>query len=530
MRRQVHRRISRISICPLGDAGIPGGVSMFFTYLRRELRRRMRQAIFIALGLALGIGLVITVTAASSGVKDAQATVLHSLYGVGTDITVTQTPTAGSGGPTGFGFRGRVGNQKRPASGTKIDIDNLTSIGQGTLSASSVTSVAKLSHVAGAAGALSLTDAVITGKIPAINTSGGNGTGTGGGFGSAGGGGGGRGGSFRGNFKSSSFTVSGVDLSTGALGPLSSAKLKSGRTFASSDGTANVAVVNSDYATQKKLSVGSTITVAKTSFKVVGIASAGSDASDVFIPLARAQTLASLKGKVNTIYVAADSASNISGVAKEISGMLPKATVTTSSSLASEVTGSLSSAASLANNLGKWLAIAVLIAAFLLASLLTSAAVARRVREFGTLKALGWRSRRIVGQVMGESIAIGIIGGVVGVALGFAGAALVRSLSGPLTASVGQTTGSATPGGARTFGGGGFGGGTGAPGGGGPGGFARAAANATHTVAVHLSAPVTIGAVVLAVVLAIAGGLIAGGFGGWRAARLRPAAALSRVE
>ena len=41
---------------------------MFFTYLRRELRRRMRQAIFIALGLALGVGLVITVTAASAGV------------------------------------------------------------------------------------------------------------------------------------------------------------------------------------------------------------------------------------------------------------------------------------------------------------------------------------------------------------------------------------------------------------------------------------------------------------------------------
>jgi putative ABC transport system permease protein len=446
---------------------------------------------------------------------------------VGTDITVTQTPTAGSGGPAGFGFRGQVGSRTRPASGTKIDIDNLTSIGQGTLSAASVTSVGQLHHVAGAAGALSLTDAVITGKIPAINTSGGSGTG--GGFGGGGGTGGG-GGSFRGNFKSSSFTVSGVDLATGALGPLSSAKLKSGRTFASSDATSNVAVVNSDYATQKKLSTGSTVTVAKTSFTVVGIASAGSDASDVFIPLARAQALASLKGKVNTIYVAADSASNISGVAREISGMLPKATVTTSSSLASEVTGSLSSASSLANNLGKWLAIAVLIAAFLLASLLTSAAVARRVREFGTLKALGWRSRRIIGQVMGESITIGIIGGAVGVALGFAGAALVVKLAPPLSASVGQTSGSATPGGARTFGGGpgGFGGagGTGRPG----GFFGRAAADATHTVAVHLSAPVTIGAVVLAVVLAIAGGLIAGCFGGWRAARLRPAAALARVE
>jgi ABC-type lipoprotein release transport system permease subunit len=49
---------------------------MFFTYLRRELRRRMRQAVFIAVGLAFGIGLVITVNAASSGVKAAQGTVL----------------------------------------------------------------------------------------------------------------------------------------------------------------------------------------------------------------------------------------------------------------------------------------------------------------------------------------------------------------------------------------------------------------------------------------------------------------------
>ena len=93
--------------------------------------------------------------------------------------------------------------------------------------------------------------------------------------------------------------------------------------------------------------------------------------------------------------------------------------MTNSSDLASQLTGSLSSASSLASNLGKWLAIAVLIAAFLLASLLTMSAVSRRVREFGTLKALGWTSRRMIGQVMGEALVIGIIGGVVGVGLGF---------------------------------------------------------------------------------------------------------------
>jgi ABC-type antimicrobial peptide transport system permease subunit len=211
--------------------------------------------------------------------------------------------------------------------------------------------------------------------------------------------------------------------------------------------------------------------------------------------------------------------------------------VTDESSLASEVTGSLASASSLANSLGKWLAIAVLIAAFLLASLLTMSAVARRIREFGTLKALGWRSRRIVGQVMGESIAIGIVGGVVGVGLGFAGAALVDHFSGSLSASLSPATGTATPGGAARFGGGGgFGGAGGGTGAGGTGGTAAAGrggfTNAAHTassVAVHLSAPVTITWIIFAVALAVLGGLIAGAFGGWRAARLRPAAALSKV-
>lgn len=223
-------------------------------------------------------------------------------------------------------------------------------------------------------------------------------------------------------------------------------------------------------------------------------------------------------------------------MSKEISGQLPKATVTNANTLDKELTGSLSSAASLASNLGKWLAIAVLAAAFLLASLLTMSAVSRRVREFGTLKALGWTSRRVVGQVVGEALVIGVIGGVVGVGLGYLGSGLVGHFTPTLTAAVGQATGTATPGGARSFtggggfGGGGFGGGGGGGGAGFAGRFRPLTAAASHNVPVHLSAPVTVGAIAAAVLLAIAGGLIAGSFGGWRAARLRPAMALARVE
>ena len=440
---------------------------MFFTYLRRELRRRMRQAIFIALGLALGVGLVITVTAASAGVKNAQGTVLHALYGVGTDVTVTKTPKAGSFTPGSFGFGFRAGTRSRPVSRHQD----------------------QQQHALGEPHARR--DQLVVGRHggrPARRGGGGRRADPGqphdqrhragrqrqrrrlrrrrgwfrsGGSGNGGSGNGGQ--SFRANFTTSNFSVAGVDIGRGELGPLSSGKLSAGRTFSASDTNANVALVDASYATQNKLKTGSTIAVGNksgkaTNFKVVGIVSepAGDNPSDVYIPLAVAQNLAGLKNQVNTIYVAASSSSAIGAVSGQISKALPGYTVTTSSDLASEVTGSLSSASSLANNLGKWLALAVLVAAFLLASLLTMAAVSRRVREFGTLKALGWKSRRIIGQVMGEAVTLGLIGGAIGIGLGLAGAELVSKLSPKLSAVVGQTTGSATPGGARQFG---FGGG-----------------------------------------------------------------------
>jgi putative ABC transport system permease protein len=508
---------------------------MFFTYLRRELRRRMRQAIFISLGLALGIGLVITVTAASSGVKAAQGTVLQNLYGVGTDATVTTAPTAGS-------FFGSGGHNFNFKPGETVKIDTLTATRSlGSLDASTVTTISKLNGVAGASGSLTADDTDTSFTIPDFSSGGGGGSGFGGAPGS---GGGGRGGSFKGPGAfnvGNAVSVDGVDLSSSAqaLGPLSNGTLTAGRTLKSSDASSDVALIDSSYAKSANLKVGSDVTLAKTKFTVVGIVSepASDSSADVYIPLARAQALSSMSGKVNTIYVSADNSADIAAVQKEIQKAVPGATVTTSADLASEVTGSLASASTLANNLGRWLAIAVLVAAFLLASLLTMSAVSRRVREFGTLKALGWRSRRVIGQVMGESVAMGIAGGVVGIGLGFLGATIVSKSSKALTASVGPTTGSATPGGARAFNGFGGtpgGGGGGFPGGG--GGFAgntdrfRNAAAAAHSTTVHLTAPVTIDIIILAVVLAVAGGLIAGMLGGWRAARLRPAAALARVE
>jgi len=109
-------------------------------------------------------------------------------------------------------------------------------------------------------------------------------------------------------------------------------------------------------------------------------------------------------------------------------------------------------------------------------------------------------------------VAMGIIGGAVGVGLGFAGAALITRIAPKLSATY------ATPTGGRVSTAGG------------PGGPQSFIPTASHTVSVPMHASVTVGVIVLAVVLAVAGGLLAGTFGSWRIGRLRPAAALARVE
>jgi putative ABC transport system permease protein len=220
-----------------------------------------------------------------------------------------------------------------------------------------------------------------------------------------------------------------------------------------------------------------------------------------------------LRGDVNMIYLTVASAAGIPAVSREISALLPGTTVTTASNLAGQVTGSLTSAVKLADDLGRWLSVLVLAAAFAVASLLTLAAVSRRVREFGILKAIGWRSRRIVAQVLGESAAVGVAGAAAGLGLGFAGAAIIAAVAPTLYATAGanrqnQAAQPAAPGSHEILVGG---------------------TNLIHTVPVPLNPSVSAGVIVLAVVLALAGGLLAGAFASWRIAVLRPADALARV-
>jgi putative ABC transport system permease protein len=140
---------------------------------------------------------------------------------------------------------------------------------------------------------------------------------------------------------------------------------------------------------------------------------------------------------------------------------------------------------------------------------LTLSSVNKRIRELGTLKALGWRQWLVVRQVSGESVTQGLIGGAAGALLGIGGAVLIGALGISLDASIAaEQSGLGPPGGDP---------------------FGQGAVEQTAST-VSLAAPVDLQMILMAIALAVLGGLIAGSVGGMRAARLRPAEALRSVE
>jgi ABC-type antimicrobial peptide transport system permease subunit len=478
----------------------------YIRYLGAELRRRPGRTALTALGLAVGVGLVVIVGALSKGLDDAQAQVLKPLTGVGTDLSVSRPIAvpddgdAAGGGPFGrlskedqrqlqreneehsrqFNF-GELGEP-----GERFSEDSFLST-KLSLPSSELAEIRALDATEDAAGSLTLNATHIEGVVPESGAPPAVGAHSG-----------------AGGFELDNQRVSGVDVRKPALALVTPDQIVSGRYLTRARGEA---VVDLAYARQNGLEVGDQVTVSGDKFDVVGLANSplGGDASDVYVELGRLQRLSDREGRVNGIQVRAESSDAVAGLEVAIARQLEGAEVVTAADLADRVGGSLADADNLSSKLGAALAIVALLAAFLIATLLTLSSVQKRVRELGTLKALGWRQRLVVRQVTGEALVQGALGGLLGAAIGIGGAAIIDAIGPTLEASVEQQ------------GRGGFG----------PFGQGSVTAGSTDVV---LGAPVDVGLLVLAIALAIFGGLLAGAAGGLRAARLRPADALRSAE
>mgnify|MGYP003338921419 CR=1 FL=1 len=503
------------------------------SYMLAELRRRRGRTLLTALGLAVGVGLVVTVNALSTGLNQAQAKVLKPLTGLGTDMSVTRplviSTTSGGfqsltpaeraklrseGGPRGFDFRGL-----KP--GTTFSSDRFTAGTEQTFPATEVASIAKLANVSIAAGSLTLNAVHISGTVPRQSTTA-NGAGGPGSFS------GGRGGGFSGprsiNFDTKS--VTGVDQTQPTLGAITSSQISSGAYFSGTD--PYQAILNVSYGNSNNLKVGSKLSLAGKTFSVIGIATTplGGQSSDVYLKLGELQKLSGNTGRVNTILVEADNASHVAAVSTAIKKTFKNSSVTTAKDLAARISGSLVDTKKLTDKLGTALELVGLVAAILIASLLTLSSVTKRIRELGTLKALGWSQGLVIRQVTGESFFQGLVGGVLGVVVGLGGAALVGAFAPSLQATVGSASSTTN---AATVQGGGPGG-FGPPGG--SGFFGRFLDNGltTGSAKVSISAPVSISLLAAAIGLAVLGGLLAGAVGVFRASRLRPADALRHLD
>ena len=309
------------------------------------------------------------------------------------------------------------------------------------------------------------------------------------------------------DIQTTSYNAAGIDPASPHAGLVTTDQLTSGKWLTA--GQANQILVANSYANKNNLKVGSTIPINGQTFTVVGLVNptlTGTTA-DIYFPLSTLQSLAGKAGRVTQVLVKTSSAANVDKVAAEIQKLLPGAQVVTTKSLAQQITGSLGDAKKLSSRLGGALGVIVLAAAFIIAILLTLSSIAKRVREIGTLRAIGWSKSRVVRQVLAETMGIGLLGGVLGVGIGYAAAAGVGAFTPALSAT---TTGVPNIGSSSLA------------------QFLNVSST-TQTSTINLHAPVHPTTMLLGIGFAIVGGILAGAIGGWRAARLAPAEALRNV-
>ena len=178
-----------------------------------------------------------------------------------------------------------------------------------------------------------------------------------------------------------------------------------------------------------------------TDFTIVGIVEPKlfTTAADAYLPLATLQKIAGRDGQINSLLLKATNAKNVAQAGESTAALFTDAKVTDAAETAKQVSGSLVSAANLTNRFIGLTTIIVIVACLAIVSLLTVSSVNKRVREIGTLKAIGWSNGLVVRQIVLENIVIGLLGAIVGVGLGLIGLYVVNRFNISLSATIAGT-------------------------------------------------------------------------------------------
>lgn len=184
---------------------------------------------------------------------------------------------------------------------------------------------------------------------------------------------------------------------------------------------ADEAMVGKSLATKNNLSVGSTFTAYGATVKVVGIYDTGTTFANngVIVSLAALQRLSGQPNDITSATATVDSIDNIDAATTSIKNMLgDKADVTNDQESAKTAIEPLENVKSISlfSLIGALAAGSVII-------LLTMIMIVReRRREIGVMKAIGASNLKIVFQFVSEAVTLTVLGMVVGILVGIAGA------------------------------------------------------------------------------------------------------------
>lgn len=189
-------------------------------------------------------------------------------------------------------------------------------------------------------------------------------------------------------------------------------------------------LVEEPYAKKHGLKLGSTLLLGGEEFTVVGTLRAAEGAriaaGEIYVTLRDAQAMLGEGEVVNAVLVRAENQKAAAEIEKKVREIVKVDTdqgerlaLTTDSNVMSSVAG----VAILAQSATRWMAGLVVLVVFLLVVKSSLSSVSERMREIGTMKALGWRDRHVARLLALESGLVGLIGGLIGTGAGY-GAAL----------------------------------------------------------------------------------------------------------
>lgn len=188
-------------------------------------------------------------------------------------------------------------------------------------------------------------------------------------------------------------------------------------------------IVGKNLADEENYTIGDTIDVYGNDFKITGIYETGSIFYDsaLFTGLSRLQNLTDNEGEISSVSVKIKKDANLTAVNDNIKDKYNDTlnTITTEemSKTIEDTLGMINSATTAIE------ALAIIIGGLGVINTMMMT-VFERTREIGVLKSVGWTKKRILAMIMGESIVLTILSGIIGSVLGVVAVVLLLKVNG----------------------------------------------------------------------------------------------------